>query len=105
MVTDCETKLKTSYELLGGGFVKETICTGAGGMLSGMRMATLFWREQERWIMLWRRGKAELTACIHGVKAAMQCGMGRIIIETDAVLVQQYKDSNLQAIFYWGLST
>jgi ribonuclease HI len=57
------------------------------------------------WIMLWRRGKAELTACIHGVKAAMQCGMGRIIIETDAVLVQQYKDSNRQAIFYWGLST
>lgn len=53
--------------------------------------------EMEAW-------QAELTACIQGANVAMQCGMGRIIFETDAVLVQQAVKSQTFRLSTMGAS-
>ena len=38
--------------------------------------------------------QAELVACLQGVQAAMSLGIGKLIMETDALMVKQALSSN-----------
>ena len=40
--------------------------------------------------------QAELIACLHGVQSALQLGIGNLILETDALLVQQELSSDVR---------
>jgi len=47
--------------------------------------------------------QAEVIACMHGVQTAINLGIGRLILETDALLIKQAWDSNREDLSVVGL--